>query len=75
MTTTEKAIVEVWNINQAGHPYPWRFAVTYNGVRHEFSGIPNKCETRRQASCRARWRARWLENGTYNKRYSASIPY
>jgi hypothetical protein len=66
----EKATVEVFKVGQDWHPYPWRFAVTFQGVRHEFAGLPNQCATRRQASGRARWRARWLEDGTYAKRYS-----
>lgn len=66
---SEKAIIHVFKTKEEWHPYPWRFTVTYCGVRHEYFGIPNQCETKRSASMRARWRARWLENGTYAERY------
>lgn len=66
---TEKAQIEVFKRGEDGHPYPWMFAVTYKGVRHEFCGIPNQCPTKRAATMRARWRAKWLEDGTYNSRY------
>ncbi|MCM2310306.1 MAG: hypothetical protein NDI84_02785 [Steroidobacteraceae bacterium] len=36
-----KAQIEVFKRGEEGHPYPWMFAVTYDGVRHEFCGIPN----------------------------------
>jgi hypothetical protein len=64
-----KAQIEVFKRGEEGHPYPWMFAVTYDGVRHEFCGIPNQCATKRAATMRARWRAKWLEDGTYNSRY------
>lgn len=70
--TIEKAVLDVFHCGEEGHPYPWRFAVTYRGVRHEFSGIANKCATRRAATMRAWWRAKWLENGTYDQRYRIS---
>lgn len=69
-----KAAIEVWKIDEPMHPYPWRFAVTFNGVQHEFTGLENQCETKRQAAARASWRARWLENGTYNQRYRLRMP-
>jgi hypothetical protein len=65
----EKAIIEVYRCKEDWHPYPWRFAVTYQGVRHVFAGLPNQCETKRAASIRARYRAKWLEDGSYSKRY------
>ena len=68
---TEKAEIEVWRIAEEWHPYPWRFAVTFNGKRHVYAGVPNQCETRRQASMRARWRARWFEDGTYSQHYQS----
>ncbi len=65
----EKAVIDVYCVDEDWHPYPWRFKVTYKGETHEFAGIPNQCATRRAASMRARWRARWLENGTFESRY------
>lgn len=66
---TEKAQIEVFKRDEDWHPYPWRFAVIYRGVRHEFAGLPNQCATKRAASMRARWRAKWLEDGTCDQRY------
>ncbi|WEN13662.1 hypothetical protein PY254_10430 [Rhodanobacter sp. AS-Z3] len=51
------------------HPYPWRFAITHKGVRHEFCGMPNKCATPGAALSRATKRMKWLEDGTYAERY------
>jgi hypothetical protein len=69
LPVADKAIIEVFRKAPEWHPYPWGFAVTYRGVRHEFAGLPNQCATKRQASIRARWRAKWLEDGTYAQRY------
>ncbi len=65
-----KATIAVYRIKDEGHPYPWRFKVTYNGKTHTFAGLPNQCATRRAASMRARWRARWLEDGSFKRRYA-----
>ena len=65
-----KATIEVFRCHEDWHPYPWRFAVTYDGVRHTFAGIPNQCTSKRSASVRARYRAKWLEDGSFSKRYS-----
>lgn len=62
--------VEVWRIKG---PYwgcsPWRFAVTHNGKRRVFSGVPNYCVSKVQACKRAWWRAKWLSTGEYSNRY------
>lgn len=70
----KKAAIEVYRSGYDDHPYPWRFKVTFDGVTHEFAGVPNQCETPRQAAARARWRARWLENGTFHTRYKPQVP-
>jgi hypothetical protein len=67
--TTEKATIEVFRIKEDWHPYPWRFTVTFKGVRHQYAGIPNQCETEEEATERARERAGWLEDGTHDDRY------
>jgi hypothetical protein len=67
---SEKAEIEVFQVDADWHPYPWRFAVTYKGVRHTFAGLPNLCETRRSATMRARWRAKWLEEGSFTHKYA-----
>ena len=59
----EQAEIVVFKINDNLHPYPWRFDVKYKGVNHQYRGLPNYCETKRQAIARAVWRKRWLENG------------
>lgn len=68
-TIPDKALIEVFRGAPDWHPYPWRYAVTYRGERHEFAGLPNQCATKRQASIRARWRAKWLEDGSFARRY------
>ncbi|MEN6536307.1 MAG: hypothetical protein ABFD89_21805 [Bryobacteraceae bacterium] len=65
----DRATIEVFRIPEAWHPFPWRFAIAYKGTRHVFAGIPNQCATRRAASMRAWWRAKWLEDGTFGRRY------
>lgn len=69
MTEAEHATIEVWRIDADWHPYPWRFAVTFRGERHLYAGIPNQCETEAEALERARERAGWLEDGTYDQHY------
>lgn len=66
---TEKATIEVFKIKQEGHPYPWMFRVEYKGVVHHFGGIQNKCETWRSAYMKAKWRAKWLEEGVFDEKY------
>lgn len=42
-------------------PFPWRFSVRdTTGVLHEYSGIPNKCETSHAALMRGWYRAKWM---------------
>lgn len=61
---------EVWDTqSQAALPYPWRFAIWKDGKRIMYQGIPNYCETKRSAIMRARWRAKWIAEGTYHLRY------
>lgn len=62
--------IEVWRDPEPGHPYPWRFAVIdQHGKRWMFAGIPNQCETKRAATMRAKWRAKWMADGTFHNRY------
>lgn len=69
-TTYFNCKVEVWRIKG---PYwscaPWRFAVTHNGKRRAFRGVPNYVETKAKALKRAWYRAKWLANGEYETRY------
>lgn len=62
-------LVEVWKSPEPRHPAPWRFAVSHQGQRHEFIGVPNQCETKRKALKRAWWRAKWLATGEWSKHY------
>jgi hypothetical protein len=47
----------------------WFFDVRHNGILHQFRGLPNKCESKASALKRAWYRAKWLNDGTYNQRY------
>lgn len=47
----------------------WRFAVVYQGVRHDFGGAPNRCDSAREARARAGWRLKWLREGTFAQKY------
>lgn len=53
------------------HPYPWRFKVQSpkTGRWHSFAGIPNQCETKHSALMRAYYRAKWMADGTFERRY------
>ena len=62
-------VIEVYRVDEDWHPYPWRFAITHDGKRHKYAGIPNQCATKRSAAIRAWWRVRWLKDGTYSSRY------
>ena len=59
----QKAEIKVFRIEDKTHPYPWRFDIQYKGVKHQYRGVRNYCETKRQAISRAVWRKRWLESG------------
>ncbi len=50
--------------------FPWRFSVKEpSGGLHEFYGIPNYCETKKQALRRGWIRAKWLSEGNWGKHY------
>jgi len=55
-------------------PYPWLFSVYYDGVWHDYRGIPNYCATKAQALKRAWFRAKWFSDGSYKERYHAMEP-
>lgn len=63
-------LIEVWAIDEPNHPYPWRYAVSFQGARHIFAGIPNQCETIAEALVKAHERAAWLEDGSFSERYA-----
>jgi hypothetical protein len=78
-STAEKFVyfgrtVEVWNILEPNHPYPWRFAITdaFKG-RLMYAGVPNQCESKQSALRRAWWRCKWLSDGTYANRYKPMV--
>lgn len=53
-----------------GTLFPWMFGIVLeNGTLLRFLGIPNKCETKRQALKRAWYRCKWKRIGTYDKHY------
>lgn len=61
--------ISIWTIEN--HPYPWRFSIIdQNGLTHNFSGIPNYCESRLSVYRRAWWRAKWLTDGSFSNRYN-----
>jgi hypothetical protein len=51
--------------------FPWRFTVEHKGVVREYSGMPNYVETSRKALKRGWYRAKWLADGSYEKRYKS----
>ena len=62
--------VDVWRIKGPYWGcYPWRYAVTHNGKRREFSGVSNYLETKRSALKKAWWRAKWLDSGEWDRHY------
>jgi len=64
------AIIEVWQMDGVKWD-SWNFAITHNGVRRRFAGS-NRCDTKHSAICKARIRARWLDEGTYDEHYVVS---
>jgi len=73
MSTNRSSSVTIWRIEDAWHPYPWRFSVSHAGKTHAFAGIPNQCATKREAAARAGWRLRWLRDGSFAQRYARSL--
>lgn len=65
----DRATIELIRDTDPNHPYPWRFAITYNGNRHVYCGLPNKCETPEEALGRAIERLALHDNGTHDQVY------
>lgn len=61
--------VIVTQIPQEWHPFRWRFSINRDGQTWDFCGVPNYCESARQAFRRAWWRAKWISEGTFDKHY------
>ena len=66
-----KCIVRVWKCDyDFNYPYPWAFSVQESGQpEHNYGGIPNQCETKHSALMRGWYRAKWINNGTYDLHY------
>lgn len=65
-----EVVAFITEATETWHPYPWRFRVIGpDGVQHAYAGIPNQCATRAQALRRGWWRAKWLADGSHNRRY------
>jgi len=63
-------VVEVFH-NENYSSFPWNFRIyTEDGSVIFFAGIPNRCETKQSALMRAYYRAKWIADGSYNKRYA-----
>lgn len=63
----DQVTVRVW---KTGHFYPWRFSVQQDGFPEvNFVGVPNQCETKHSALMRGWYRAKWIVEGTYNRKY------
>jgi hypothetical protein len=71
--SNNKAVIEVFHCGDPKFPYPWNFRVKFKGVTHHFIGIPNMCATRGAAYARAKRRATWMENGTFEKHYKPML--
>jgi hypothetical protein len=70
MTCDDRPRAEVFRVDHGWpHPYQWAFRIHWRGRVIEFGGIPNQCETRRQAAARAGWRCRWLRTGEFGRKY------
>ena len=62
--------VEVYKVDHGwAHPYPWMFRVWFQGVCHQYAGMPNQCATRREAAARGGWRLRWFRLGVHHLHY------
>lgn len=61
---------QVYRIDDATHPYPWRFRIKLNeGHWKYFVGIQNQCESKQSAIMRAKARCKWIADGTFDSRY------
>ncbi len=61
--------VTAWRSEFAHPAYPWCLRIEGPGGTWTFGGIPNCCETSRQALRRGWWRAKWISEGTFDNRY------
>jgi hypothetical protein len=70
--------VIVWEVKQdlarwvVGH---WRFSVVFAGKRRDFCGVPNRCDSAREARARGGWRLKWLREGTFSDHYGPPMPW
>lgn len=71
--TYKIATIKVWRIADNWHPCPWMFSVTVGDTEHLFAGIPNQCKSVPSAYVRALWRARWLLDGSFKRRYVGGV--
>ncbi|MBC2746207.1 MAG: hypothetical protein HF975_04225 [ANME-2 cluster archaeon] len=62
------AIIEVWE-QRYNFRQVWIFAIASNKVRRRFVGS-NYCDTKHSAICKARIRAKWLDDGTWDDHYT-----
>lgn len=70
MSDVERPVVTVFRADVPDwYPFPWRFRIMWRGVRHVYAGWPNACATKREAAARGAWRARWMLDGSYDRRY------
>ena len=56
------------NVVPSHYPGLWMFSVEHRGKTWCFTGTPNYCRSRR-AAIRGWWRARWMMDGTFERRY------
>lgn len=49
--------------------FPWTYEIEHNGKLITFHGIPNMRETKRSALKKAYYRAKWLDEDTFNTHY------
>ncbi len=73
----ERPVVTVFRnpFAESWHPFPWAFSIKWKGVEHNYGGIPNQCASKREASARAAWRAKWMREGTYDQHYRTAEPH
>lgn len=71
--TFHNAKAEIYKFtNEEWHPYPWTFRIQNlenKNKWHNFAGIPNKCHSLKSAMMRAKWRCKWLADGSFYEKY------
>ena len=67
-------VARTWRCVDHHSRFPFMFSVTkHGGAERLYEGLANRCASRFGAWQRARWRAKRIDNGTYEQHYGEVV--